>query len=389
MTQKRKIGLLIIVFVALICIYMWVRAWNQSEQAQANTMIRITDTEGDKIKKIALNIENGELNFEKENGVWYDALDHDIPINQSIMNEIADTVGSISANLNFWDKKKLNYGYMIYIPDTEYGGIIGDMKTITKQNAIKMTGDTWRGMLGKKIIEPPSGKDYLTVSGELNSILRNLIDGRFDGLFLVPQVDTGVIIQNFQFDRYCTLLNGIEDLLASVGYRLDIRHKRGEPGIPGWVELQAVPAKMLKKEYNQDNRINFITRDYRRGINHLICAGTGEGTDRTILHLYVQEDGSVGEKQYYKGIHERTALYSYTSQSDIEQLRKDGTKRLQSLANYKEFEMRIEDADLEIGDIVSGRDYITGILVQKPVVRKILVIRGERMKVEYKLKGDD
>ena len=201
-----------------------------------------------------------------------------------------------------------------------------------------MTGDTWRGMIGKKIIEPPSGKDYLTVSGELNSILRNLIDGRFDGLFLVPQVDTGVIIQNFQFDRYCTLLNGIEDLLASVGYRLDIRHKRGEPGIPGWVELQAVPAKMLKKEYNQDNRINFITRDYRRGINHLICAGTGEGTDRTILHLYVQEDGSVGEKQYYKGIHERTALYSYTSQSDIEQLRKDGTKRLQSLANYKEFE---------------------------------------------------
>lgn len=44
---------------------------------------------------------------------------------------------------------------MIYIPDTEYGGIIGDMKTITKQNAIKMTGDTWRGMLGKKIIVNP------------------------------------------------------------------------------------------------------------------------------------------------------------------------------------------------------------------------------------------
>jgi hypothetical protein len=42
------------------------------------------------------------LNFEKENGVWYDALDHDIPINQSIMNEIADTVGSISANRNLW-----------------------------------------------------------------------------------------------------------------------------------------------------------------------------------------------------------------------------------------------------------------------------------------------
>ena len=146
-------------------------------------------------------------------------------------------------------------------------------------------------------------------------------------VFFSPQVDTGVIIQNFQFDRYCTLLNGIEDLLASVGYRLDIRHKRGEPGIPGWVELQAVPAKMLKKDITKTIGLIY-TRDYRRGINHLICAGTGEGTDRTILHLYVQEDGSVGEKQYYKGIHERTALYSYTSQSDIEQLRKDGNKAI-------------------------------------------------------------
>ena len=121
MTQKRKIGLLIIVFVALICIYMWVRAWNQSEQAQANTMIRITDTEGDKIKKIALNIENGELNFEKENGVWYDALDHDIPLNQSIMNEIADTVGSISANrkLKNADEAK-DYGLDVPIYTIEY-----------------------------------------------------------------------------------------------------------------------------------------------------------------------------------------------------------------------------------------------------------------------------
>ena len=84
-------------------------------------MIRITDTEGDKIKKIALNIENGELNFEKENGVWYDALDHDIPINQSIMNEIADTVGSISANrkLKNADEAK-DYGLDVPIYTIEY-----------------------------------------------------------------------------------------------------------------------------------------------------------------------------------------------------------------------------------------------------------------------------
>ena len=83
------------------------------------------------------------------------------------------------------------------------------------------------------------------------------------------------------------------------------------------------------------------------------------------------------------------ALYSYTSQSDIEQLRKDGTKRLQELMNYKEFGMKVSDVDLSIGDIVSGRDFVTGILVQKPVVQKILKIQKGKINVEYILKGDD
>ena len=48
---KRKIGLLIIVFVALICIYMGLQRGIKANRQQANTMIRITDTEGDKIKR--------------------------------------------------------------------------------------------------------------------------------------------------------------------------------------------------------------------------------------------------------------------------------------------------------------------------------------------------
>ena len=286
--------------------------------------------------------------------------------------------------------EKFNFGSRLYIQGTEYGGIIGEIETITAQDMVKIKGDTWRGLLAKKIIEPPSGSDYFTVSGELNGILRELIEGCFDGLFLVPEINTGIEVKSFKFDRYCTLLSGIESLLFSAGYRLDIRQKRREAGRPAWIEVQAVKTKTLKKEYSQDNRINFTARDYRRGINHLICAGTGEGADRTVLHLYVQQDGSIGDKKHYTGLDERVALYSYTSQSDVEQLKKDGIKQLQSLQNYKQFEMQIDgDTDLEIGDIVSGKDYITGIYVQKPVVRKILKISDGNLSIEYKLKGDE
>ena len=95
-------------------------------------------------------------------------------------------------------------------------------------------------MLEHKIIQPPAGSDYKKVSGELNEVLKTLIDPEFDGLFVVSQENTGVSVSNYQFDRYCTLLDGIVEMLASKGYRLEIRHKR-EEGIPGYVLISAVP----------------------------------------------------------------------------------------------------------------------------------------------------
>lgn len=322
------------------------------------------------------------------NGRDVGTLDYSISLDM----DLGDTNDfEFEVDQSIWDSELMGYGCRLYIPETEYGGIIGDIEVVTKTATATLTGDTWRGMLTKKIIKPPSGQDHKTVSGELNTILRSLIEPEFSGLFVVSQEDTGVEVSNFQFDRFCTLLSGLEDMLASVGYRLDIRYKSGDAGESGWVEIQAVEAENYSEtiEYNRDNRINYDARDYRRGINHLICAGTGEGTDRTVLHLYVQSDGSVGSTKYYTGLEERVALYSYTSQSDVEQLRKDGTKRLQELMNYKQFEMSVEDVDLGIGDTVSGRDFTTGILVQKPIVQKILKIEKGKIQVEYKLKGDD
>ena len=290
-----------------------------------------------------------------------------------------------------WDQKRFNYGNQIFIPNTEYGGIIGDIKSLTKTSTIRMTGDTWRGMLAKKIIEPPTDQDYRKVSGELNTIIGELISGQFDDLFMAASTNTGVYVQNYKFERYCTLLTGIEDMLASVGYRIKIVYKEGDSGFSGWVEVEAVPIIDYSEteEFSQDSKVNFTVQDYRRGINHLICAGTGEGAGRTVLHLYVQEDGSIGNTKYYTGLNERVALYSYTSQTDADKLREDGEKRLKEMMNYKEMEVTVEEVDLAVGDTVSGRDYVTGMVIQKPIIQKILKIDGDKESIEYKTKGDD
>ena len=120
----------------------------------------------------------------------------------------------------------------------------------------------------------------------------------------------------------------------------------------------------------------------------MVCAGEGQNEERVVLHLYVQEDGSIGKTQFYKGLAECAAVYDFSS-ADMKQLETDGTKRLKELQNYKKCNLTVDDGDYEIGDIVAGYDTVTETYVQKPIIGKILNIQGNTVKIEYRVKGDD
>ena len=282
------------------------------------------------------------------------------------------------------------YGCRIFTSDTEYGGILGKLISSTSDNTITWQGYTWRGMLANKVIVPPDGQDYYTVSGELNAILRDLIEPRFSGVFIVPDADTGITVENWQFERFCTLLDGIAKLLKSVGYRIDIRYNEGDPNGVGWVEVQAVPIVdyTSELELSQDSRLNFRATDKRNGVNHLIIGGKGELQERNIIHLYVQEDGSIGKTQYYTGIDEVEYFYENTS-TDSADVEKSGIEKLKELTDCKSFEMDVEafGIDVAIGDIVGGRDHITGISMGVPVGNIVLTVTDGKVRKEYKLEG--
>ena len=69
-----------------------------------------------------------------------------------------------------WDNR-MTFGNVLYIKNTEYGGIIGEVDTDTAEDEVSLIGYTWRGLLSKKIIQPPSGQDYMKVSGELIEVI--------------------------------------------------------------------------------------------------------------------------------------------------------------------------------------------------------------------------
>ena len=88
---------------------------------------------------------------------------------------------------------------IVYVEGTEYGGEITGSIIDTDEKTITYTGRTWRGTLSEWIIEPPAGQDYLVVSCNIATILRDLPHSDY-----LDVDDTEYTSGSFQFDRYIT-----------------------------------------------------------------------------------------------------------------------------------------------------------------------------------------
>ena len=312
-------------------------------------------------------------------------VDVEIDVDIGKENDFELSIGRGQYSKTVW------YGSIVYVPGTEYGGVIGEIDTDTTMDAIKYYGRTWRGMLDKKIIRPPSGQDYRIVSGELNSILRMLIKENFSTIFSVSEENTGKTVTNYQFERYTTLLSGIKKMLETKGYRLQIKYVQQERE-PGYVQLAAVPIvdHSATIELSQDDQLNFSFSDKRNGVNHLICLGKGELKDRTVIDLYVGKNGQIGKTQYYTGADEVAEVYD-NNNAEAEELEERGVEKLKELANSTTFEMDVStlNVSVEIGDIVGGRDYLTGLYAKKPITGKVWRISDGKESLEYSIEGDE
>lgn len=285
-----------------------------------------------------------------------------------------------------WDYKHIPQGARIYIPSSEYGGIYRRFSTNTEQAYINIGGYTWRGMMQKKIIEPPSGQDYATDSGELNSIVKARVEAAFPGLFVGSTADTGVTASAFQYDRYCTLEAGLTKLLKAYGYRLELSYSQMLKA----VVVSAVPIMDYSQsvEMSSDMRADYTMQEQQDGVNHLICLGKGELKDREVYHWYADANGNISTTQTQFGADEITEIFDYSG-GELPDLIQSGLERLESLMNANTFGMKFESTrELGIGDIVGGRDYLSGKTMKSPIAAKIVKLENGFENIEYKLEDD-
>lgn len=276
-------------------------------------------------------------------------------------------------------------GSRIYIPNTEYGGLFKRLKTNTKNGTISAGGYTWRGMLQNKVLCPEAGDDYATDSGELNAIIGRRVSAAFPGLFVGSNESTGIEV-DYQYNRYVTLYNGLKAMLKSVGYKMRISYDMET----GKVIVEAVPIVDYSSqiEYSSDMNANYYMTKEGTGVNHLVCLGNGELRDRVVVDLFVDENGNISETQTFFGADEIAQVYDYAGAAR-DDLIQSGTDQLKNLRNQNSFRIDLETVtDVEIGDIVGGRDYTSGMRMTAPITTKVVTWRNGFETTEYKLSDD-
>ena len=258
-------------------------------------------------------------------------------------------------------------GSLIYIDGTEYGGIVDDVTTSTETGLTEYHGRTWDGILAAKRILPPDGSAYRTVSGEANSVLASLITLLDIGDVFTASTDNSGITVNYQFDRFVDAYEGIYKMLKSASAKLVIRRDSGT------TVLSAAAAQTITNEADSD-LLDFALTKTNRTVNHLVCAGTGEGTEREILHLYADANGNVSTTQSLFGVNEITDYYDYNN-ADSAELLKGGTDKLKEYQTKGAVDItNIGRGSWDIGDTLQARDNKSGMVVNAPIVGKTVTV---------------
>ena len=260
------------------------------------------------------------------------------------------------------------YGHYLYRAETDCGGIVDARRVVSNASGKKVVykGRTWQGILAGKVLSPDSGQDYLTYSGDLNTIIAYVISRTGLGGVFVASSELAGTSASGRFDRYANAYTALRKVCRSKSHRLRIRKLS-----PGLVELAAVP--LTVHELDSDHCM-FDIEENRRPVNHLICLGKGELSNRTVLHLFADEAGNVSTTQTLFGVDEVTEVYDYSS-ADSADLQQKGIERLSGYQESDSCDIDLANGQgYEIDDKVHVTDVDTGVEITAAVSQVVVEV---------------
>lgn len=269
-------------------------------------------------------------------------------------------------------------GSFCYIDGTEYGGVVDSITTMKTHDGtmLSYTGRSWHGVLAEQVLQPDAGADYLTVNGTVQQVLQSCFDRiHLNNLFIADSNTTSI---KDQFDRYTNAWNGIRKMLRASSLKLVLNYHDGK------VHASTAPIEAYSDVVDSDIMDFTATRDWRP-VNHLIGLGTGELRNRVVSHWYADSSGTVSQTQTLTGIDEVCEVYDYSNAASDE-LAKATQEKLQDLQSRGSVDVTINSTvTLDLDDVVTASDRVTGLTVTAQVTKKIVKISDGIMSVDYEV----
>lgn len=280
--------------------------------------------------------------------------------------------------LDIYDEIEVDKFYRWWVDGTSFGGIIkklcpqqsGDISTVS------FKGKTLQGILEAHIITPPSGSSHLSVSGDANEVLRQVIQAvGLSDFFSVPEEDSGIVISSYRFYRFIDAYTGLRMMATSNQARLKFDCVNNQFQI-------SVVNRDLYGDIESEKMDFSVERDYLP-INHLIGLGKGEGTSRAISHWYADFLGNLSQKQALFGEYENAKTYALTSE-ESDSLSTKTKNKLKEYQDASEAKFNLPDAvSLDVDDVVVFSNARYGISAQTSVSSVILKASNGVSEISY------
>lgn len=283
-----------------------------------------------------------------------------------------------------WNDKFNKHSYFFDENGSEVGGYIKGITSKTASQEVVLYGLTWRGLIKQQFIKPPSGQAYYEAREDANTFLRDVLDDYFDGIIVGSKELCGVNV-NYNI-RYINKLEAIEKTLSNAGLKINIRFDY----VKHVAVVEAIEKNKTNKELSNDYGFDMTAKDIEKGYNHVICLGKGELTERMVVELYLLKNGSITQDEALaiadgnSGINRNTIVYENTNAADENELIEGGTEKLTA----GEKSLSIDNVDqLGIGDVISSKERITGISMNKEIVSQVYKGYIDSISIENKV-GD-
>lgn len=259
-------------------------------------------------------------------------------------------------------------GHMITYGTSEFGGVIADRITNTKEKTITYIGKSFRGQLENSIVSPFS---VLTLTGTDYELIKQIIS--------LSQVEYKVNPTGHTEEKTIVLPMGTNALRA-----IDLVMNAFDERIAIKVSNDGVEVSISGTvEFKYDASSFDLVVDENRMLPTALHAKSKEYS----ISVYLQADGTVGLDRYYKGFEAMEIMQEINANSleELTSLASDKLLALRNSQNTSEVDAKIEDA--EIGDKIAVTVKKYGINAYQTVSEKILNFDGKNEEIKTNTGG--